>query len=124
MFYSMLSFLFYSAPILTLVMRSHHDPNVIAPRYIIEGQPPLPCKNDICPLAKPISTSTNTSEDTPTLLANNSNVDKTTLANSTLPRPHQTAPVKCGDTNLPPPCNVTSGSNAANTKSVYLSNET
>ncbi|KAG0140953.1 hypothetical protein CROQUDRAFT_664505 [Cronartium quercuum f. sp. fusiforme G11] len=99
--------------------------HTIEPRYIIQGQPPPPCKNNICPQIKTAA---------PVKLEERSATVK--CVDTGLPPPckpinnipvvgheprkivpvvhpdlsvrqpptHQTAPVKCGDTGLPPPC--------------------
>ncbi|EGG08040.1 uncharacterized protein MELLADRAFT_71571 [Melampsora larici-populina 98AG31] len=100
-----LSILLCSASLVLTVAIPHHTHDTIEPRYIIEGQPPPPCKNHICPLAK--------STDSPIVARATTDLLSSSDTFS-FPRPHQTAPVKCGDTGLPPPCNVTPANYTAN----------
>ncbi|KAH9819597.1 secreted protein, partial [Melampsora americana] len=91
------SVLLYSSSIVLTFPTPHPAHDTIEPRYIIQGQPPPPCKNHICPLA-------NTMESP---IESRATTEPNLNTASSFPRPHQTAPVKCGDTGLPPPCNVT-----------------
>lgn len=67
----------------------------IKSRAIGEGQPPPPCVRNICPLGV-----TENSRGSKKVVADKKS---DTVTKRTIPT-RQTAPVKCGDTGLPPPC--------------------
>lgn len=107
-----LGFLLYSTSVVLTLATPYRAHDIIEPRYIIEGQPPPPCKNHICPLA--------TSIDSPVEARAMTDPLSSTDPVTPFPRPHQTAPVKCGDTGLPPPCNIVPATYTTNSSEWFV----
>ncbi|KAH9815622.1 secreted protein [Melampsora americana] len=107
--------LYGTSHISSLVTPQDHE-QVIEPRAIIEGEPHPPCVRNICPLGI-----TETSPGLKNVVAANKSEP---ITKPTHPKTHQTAPVTCGDTGLPPPCGDTTSIDTKNQSTLPNTHQT